>query len=58
MKIEITWHDLLDNPNDIPNRGIWFVCKIKNSDDLKLVCGYENVSADHWDAWAEIKCPY
>ena len=58
MKEAMEWHDLTDNPCDTPNCGLWFVCKIKGSDNLKLVVGFENVNADHFDAWAEIKCPF
>jgi hypothetical protein len=58
MKEAMEWHDLTDNPCDTPNRGFWFACKIKGSDNLKLVFGFENVNADRFDAWAEIKCPF
>lgn len=54
----LLWHSLVENKKDIPSSGMWFVCKIKSSDDLKLVYGFENVTAEHWDAWAEVKCPY
>lgn len=51
------WHNLADNKTDIPRSGLWFICKIKGSDDLKLVCGYEKVTANDFDGWAEVKCP-
>lgn len=58
MKEAMEWHDLTDDPCDTPNRGLWFVCKIKGSDNLKLVVGFENVNADRFDAWLGIKCPF
>lgn len=58
MKEVMEWHDLTGNPCDTPNRGFWFACKIKGSDNLKLVFGFENVNADRFDAWTEIKCPF
>lgn len=58
IKEAIEWHNLTDNPCDTPNRGFWFACKIKGSDNLKLVFCFENVNADRFDAWAEIKCPF
>ena len=54
----LRWHNLKVCPNDIPKKGIWFICKIKGSDDLKLVCGFENVTFDKYDGWAKVECPY
>ena len=52
------WHDIRENTEDVPDSGLWFICKIKGSDDLKLVCGYENVSNNHYDSWAKVECPF
>lgn len=54
----LKWHNLVENEKDVPHSGLWFVCKYKSSDNLKLVCGFENVTPEHVDAWAEVKCPY
>ena len=53
------WHNLKEDPNDLPKETGWYVCKVKGSDDLHLVYGYENVTLDRFDAWLEIYyCPF
>lgn len=53
----LLWHRI-KSEEDLPNYGIWMLCKVKESDDLRLVCGYENVDAKKFDAWAWVTCPY
>lgn len=55
---DLNWHDLTENKDDVPKSGLWFVCKIKSSDDLKLVCGFENVTPSEYDAWLEVNVIY
>lgn len=55
---DLNWHDLTENKDDIPRSGLWFVCKIKSSDDLKLVCGFKNVIPSKYDAWREVNVIY
>lgn len=55
---DLNWHDLTENKDDIPKSGLWFVCKNKSSDDLKLVCGFENVTPSKYDAWREANVIY
>lgn len=55
---ELIWHNIKEYPNNMPDNGVWFVCKIKGSNNLKLVCGYKNITHEHCDAWAEVECPY
>lgn len=53
------WHNLKEDPNDLPKETGWYVCKVKGSDNLHLVYGYENVTIDRFDAWLEIYyCPF
>ena len=54
----LRWHDIVECPHDTPKNGLWFICKIKSSDNLTLVCGFENVTAERFDAWANVECPY
>lgn len=50
------WHDMRENPNDLPTKTRWYICKVKSSHDLRLVFGYEDVIADKFDAWLEVRC--
>lgn len=52
------WHNLKENANDLPAKTAWYVCKVKNSHDLRLVFGYEDVTIDKFDAWFEVKEDY
>ena len=54
MEKSIVWHDMKENNQDVPTHGMWFCCRIRGSHDFKMVCGYEKVKPDHYDAWAEI----
>lgn len=58
LKYEGFWHNMKDNPSDVPNKTAWYVVKIKSSDDLQIVYGFETVTSDKYDAWLMIKCPY
>lgn len=48
----------IETCREVPTSGLWFICKIKSSDNLELVCGYENVTEKRFDAWAEVRCPF
>ena len=52
------WHNIKENPQDLPNKTAWYVVKIKSSDNLRIVFGYEKITADHYDAWVKVECPY
>ena len=52
----ITWYKI-NEENDLPKEGILFLCKIRGSDDLSLVSGFENVLFEKYDAWAEVEAP-
>lgn len=52
------WHNLKEDPNDLPTKNAWYVVKIKSSDDLTIVYGHENVTTNKYDAWLRIDCPY
>jgi len=54
----LEWHNLMENPNDIPKKTKWYCCKIKSSDDLRMVFGNKGINSDRYDAWSEIDCPY
>ena len=54
----LAWHDIRENKGDVPFSGLWFICKKRSSDDLRLVCGFENVTSEKYDAWARIECPF
>ena len=53
----IVWH-LVKTRDNIPHKGLWFLCQIRGSDDLKLVCGYENVIFEKYSAWANVKAVF
>ena len=53
----IVWHIIITS-DDLPKEGIWILCKVRGSDDLKLVCGFENVVFHKYDAWAIVKVPF
>ena len=53
--VTMVWHDFSENPLDLPKRTAWYVCKIKSSDNLRVVYGYENITPEHYDSWAMIK---
>ena len=53
----ITWYKI-NEEDDLPKKGLWFLCKIRGSDDLSLVCGFENVIFEKHDAWAEVEAPF
>lgn len=53
-----TWHNIKDNPNDIPKKVDWYCCKIKSSDNLRMVFGYSEITPDEYDAWLKIDCPF
>lgn len=52
------WHNLKDNPDDLPTITSWYVVKVRSSDDLRIVYGYENVIPDKFDAWMKVDCPF
>lgn len=52
------WHNIKENPQDLPNKTAWYVVKIKSSDNLRIVFGYEKITAEHYDAWLKVECPY
>lgn len=52
------WVNLKENPNNLPTVTGWYVCKIKSSDDLKSVFGFENVTAEKYDAYVKVDCPF
>ena len=58
IKHEAMWHNIKENPNDLPTRTSWYVVKIKGSDDLKTIYGYQQITVDKYDAWMMIRCPY
>ena len=51
---KITWHDLRSCPEDTPRETGWYLFKVKSSDDLRLVYGFEEVTAETADLWARI----
>ena len=54
----MNWHNLTEDPNDLPKKTGWYVVKVKSSDDLHIIYGYESVSSEHFDAWLMVECPY
>ena len=55
---EAMWHNLKENPDELPTKTSWYVVKIKGSDDLGIVYGYETISAERYDSWLMVSCPY
>ena len=53
----ITWYKI-NEEDDLPKKGLWFLCKIRGSNDLSLVSGFENVIFEKYDAWAEVEAPF
>ena len=53
----ITWYKI-NEEDDLPKKGLWFLCKIRGSDDLSLIIGFENVIFEKYDAWAEVEAPF
>jgi len=54
----LEWHWMRNNPLDGPSKTTWYICKIRSSDDLVAVYGAKEVINGHYDAWAEVECPY
>ena len=54
MTNNFTWHNIKDNPNDIPQKVDWYCCKIKSSDDFCTVFGSSEITSDKYDAWKEL----
>ena len=53
----IVWHKI-ETEKDLPKTGLWLLCKVRGSHDLKLVCGFENVYFLLYDAYAIVNIPY
>ena len=53
----IVWHKI-ETEEDLPFTGLWLLCKVRGSHDLKLVCGFENVYFSLYDAYAIVDVPY
>lgn len=56
--VECVWHNLKEDPNDLPTKTGWYVGKVASSHDLRMVYGHENVTSDNFDAWIEVRCPF
>lgn len=52
------WHNLKENSQDLPNKTAWYVVKLKSSDDLCIIYGYELITAKKYDAWLLVECPF
>ena len=50
----IVWHHFSEDTS-LPKVTAWYVCKIKSSDNLRVVYGYESITPEHYDSWAMIK---
>jgi len=50
----LTWHDLRSYPEDLPKETGWYLIKVKSSDDLQLVYGFEKITVEIADLWALI----
>lgn len=49
------WHDLRNNPDDLPKRVSWYIIKVKSSDDYRCIFGCNRDISKHADAWREIE---
>lgn len=57
IKNESFWH-YINDASDLPNKTEWYVVKLKGSDDLDVVYGFEEVKPEKHDAWMIVNCPY
>lgn len=54
----LEWHDLRSFPKDLPIETGWYLIKVKSSDDLRLVYGFETITPETADVWALIDYPF
>ncbi len=57
LKHESFWH-YINEASDLPDKTGWYVVKLKGSDDLSIVYGFEKVNPEKHDAWIMVNCPY